>query len=196
VPNYLHDSATCMTSLFSEQDVPGSASQLVVATEFKWLLIANAAGTEFAVQVRAASPPVHAARDRRQDGRARLAEQRPCAVHNLPQQQTAALLARGGSSLANAQIKMAVNLEATPNDLARVEDNLFVSFFDGVIQIYSANLLLLRSMAIKENIYLMQNLYFEKLNATKGVAVVAGGELRIYDSNCMYLINSTRLDVS
>lgn len=89
-----------------------------------------------------------------------------------------------------------MSLEATPNDLARVEDNLVVCFFEGVIQIYSAGLLLLRSLSLKEPIYLLQNLYFEKLNATKGVAVVAGSELRIYDANCLYLVNSTKLDVS
>jgi hypothetical protein len=40
-----------MGSIYSVFEVPGSASQLVIGTEFKWLLICNESGGEFIHQV-------------------------------------------------------------------------------------------------------------------------------------------------
>lgn len=91
-------------------------------------------------------------------------------------------------------VREVVALEGTPNDIARVDDNIFLSFFDGLIRVFSSALVPIRSISTKENIHCISNLYIEKLGHSRGLAVVGNTTLRVYDTSGVALLSSSKVD--
>lgn len=50
-PPTTSDSAVCMTSIFTNQEGQGAQSQLIVGTEQGWIMVVNAMGNDFSLQV-------------------------------------------------------------------------------------------------------------------------------------------------
>ena len=94
-----------------------------------------------------------------------------------------------------ASVKSSISLDGTPNDITRIEDSIFVSFFDGVIQVFSNQIVPLRTISTKDNIQGISNLFLEKLGQSKGIAVVGGGKLKVYDTTGTALLSSTTTEV-
>jgi hypothetical protein len=95
----------------------------------------------------------------------------------------------------NGSVKDMISLDSTPNDIARVEDNIFISSNTGLIQIFSLTAVPLRSISLVENVQGIANLYLERLGTSKGIAVVGSGRLTVYNTTGVALINSTTTDV-
>jgi hypothetical protein len=88
-----------------------------------------------------------------------------------------------------------ISLDSTPNDISRVEDNIFISSNSGLIQIFSLAAVPLRSISLVENVQGIANLYLERLGTSKGIAVVGSGRLTVYNTTGVALIHSTTTDV-
>lgn len=95
----------------------------------------------------------------------------------------------------NGETKKTIALESSPNDIALVEENVFLSYFTGMVQVYSQQGLPLRSISLTENIQGMANLYMEKLGHSKGLVVVGGCKLNLYDTSGVALLSSTKIEV-
>lgn len=95
----------------------------------------------------------------------------------------------------NGVVKDCLSLDSTPNDIARVEDNIFVSSSTGLIQVFSLAAVPLRSISLVENVQGIANMYLERLGNSKGIAVVGSGRLSVYNTTGVALINSTTTDV-
>ena len=86
-------------------------------------------------------------------------------------------------------------MESSANDIALVEENVFVSFNTGLVQVYSQQAVPLRSISLTDNIQGLANLYMEKLGLSKGIVVVGGGKLNLYDPSGVALLSSTKTEV-
>lgn len=95
----------------------------------------------------------------------------------------------------NGSVLNCLSLDSTPNDIARVEDNIFISSNTGLIQIFSLGAVPLRSISLVENVQGIANLYLERLGTSKGIAVVGSGRLSVYNTTGVALIHSTTTDV-